>query len=190
MYQNITKILKELRNYNRRLFLFPPQKIGGNTTKAPNCYFFQNRFTLCHIRLKIYIWKTKFSFHKHYPFGILFSRNAKKTHADQSILPTFWPCLKVAALWSSSCKNVLPSVYIMDATCFDECFLFHVITGRHSFLYTNLSLTKGLVQPPCCCIPWKKCTDRSPYFIFIISTITLQGWLANTTKVQNKASPS
>ena len=23
----------------------------------------------------------------------------------------------------------------MDTTCFDECFLFRVITGRHSFLY-------------------------------------------------------
>ena len=23
------------------------------------------------------------------------------------------------------------SVYTTDATCFDECFLFHVITGRH-----------------------------------------------------------
>ena len=27
------------------------------------------------------------------------------------------------------------SVYIIDKTCFDECFLFHVITGRHYFLH-------------------------------------------------------
>ena len=37
--------------------------------------------------------------------------------------------LKVAAA-----KKSFPSVFIIDATCFDECFLFHVITGRHHFL--------------------------------------------------------
>ena len=33
------KYLKELRNYNRKLFLRPPQKIGGNTTKILNYHF-------------------------------------------------------------------------------------------------------------------------------------------------------
>ena len=28
----------------------------------------------------------------------------------------------------SSRKKNFPSVYVIDATCFDECFLFHVIT--------------------------------------------------------------
>ena len=30
-------------------------------------------------------------------------------------------------------------VYVIDATCFDKCFLFHVITRRHCF-YNRLSL--------------------------------------------------
>ena len=34
--------------------------------------------------------------------------------------------LKVAAA-----KKSFPSLYIIDTICFDECFLFHVITGRH-----------------------------------------------------------
>ena len=38
--------------------------------------------------------------------------------------------LKVAAV-----KKSFPSVYITNTTCFDECFLFHVITERHNFLY-------------------------------------------------------
>ena len=29
----------KLRNYNRKLFLCPATKIGGNTTKILNCYF-------------------------------------------------------------------------------------------------------------------------------------------------------
>ena len=38
--------------------------------------------------------------------------------------------LKVA-----TAKKPFPSVYTIDTTCCDECFLFHVITGGHYFLY-------------------------------------------------------
>ena len=38
--------------------------------------------------------------------------------------------LKVA-----TAKKSFPSVYMINTTCFDECFLFHVLTGRHYFLY-------------------------------------------------------
>ena len=31
-------------------------------------------------------------------------------------------------------KSFFSSVYFIDVTCFDECFLFHVITGRHYFM--------------------------------------------------------
>ena len=65
------------------------------------------------------------------------------------------------------------SVNIIDPTCFDECFLLQVITGRYYF-YTNLSLRRDLVQSPCCCALWHKCFERSPHFISVISTITLQ----------------
>ena len=146
-------------------------KLGGNTTKILN-FIFQNKFTLWHIRLNTYIWKTKFFPHKHYLFGVLFSRNAKKTHTDRSILPTFLLCLKrniLQTLKSSSFKKVFPSVYIMDTTCFDGCFLFRVITGRHSFFirtcfYQDVSCNRHVAA----------FFERSPYFISIISTITLQ----------------
>ena len=35
----------------------------------------------------------------------------------------------------ATAKKPFLSVYIMDTTSFDECFLFRVITGRYSFLY-------------------------------------------------------
>ena len=86
-------------------------KIGGNTTNILNCYF-QNKFTLWHIRLNIYIWKTKFTSNKQYFFGLLFSRNAKKTDADQSInnkLSLFSLKRSVSQTFkSSSCKRVFP----------------------------------------------------------------------------------
>ena len=73
---------------------------------------FLNEFSLWHIRLNIYLWKTKFSSHKEYLIDLLFCRNATQTHADQSIPQKFL------------------LVHIIDPTCFNECFLFHVITGR------------------------------------------------------------
>ena len=75
--------------------------------------------------------------------------------------------LKVAAA-----KKYFRSVFIIDTTCFDECFSFHVIT-ENSILYTNLSLTRGLVQTPSCCVLSNKCFERSTYFTSIISTIIL-----------------
>ena len=41
------------------------------------------------LRLYIYIWKTKFTSYKRYFFVLAFSKNAKKTDADQSILKDF-----------------------------------------------------------------------------------------------------
>ena len=67
--------------------------------------------------------------------------------------------LKVAAA-----KKSFPIVFIIDTTCFDECFLIYVITANSSF-YTNLLLPRGLVQPPCCCVFWNKCFERSPHFM-------------------------
>ena len=116
-------------------------KIDRNTTNILNWYF-QNKFTLWHIRLNIYIWKTKFTSNKQCFSGHLFSRNAKKTHTDQSILQAFLLCLKInvsRTFKSSSSKNFFPSLFIIDTTCFDESFLFHVITAN-SIFYTNKSL--------------------------------------------------
>ena len=79
----------------------------------------------------------------------------------RSVLQTF----KIAAA-----KKSFTSVFIIDTTCFVECFSCHVITAN-SIFYTNLLLPRGLVQPPCCCVLSNKCFERSLHFISIISTI-------------------
>ena len=48
------------------------------------------------MRLKIHIWKSKFTCCKQYFFGLLFSKNAKKTNTDQGILQGFLFCLRKA----------------------------------------------------------------------------------------------
>ena len=61
-------------------------------------------------------------------------------------------------------------MYVIDTTCFDECLLFHVITG------TNLASPIGLVQPPCYCVLEIKTSilKGNPQFMSVISTMTLQ----------------
>ena len=65
-------------------------------------------------------------------------------------------------------KKSFPSVYIMDTTCFDECFLFRVITGRHSFLYKLMFTQKFAVTAMLLCslkqIFWKKSLFYIHYF--------------------------
>ena len=40
----------------------------------------------------------------------------------------------VLSLKVETAKKSFLSLYIIDTTCFDECFLFHVTTERHNFL--------------------------------------------------------
>ena len=48
---------------------------------------------------------------------------------------------------AAAAKMVLSSVYVADATCFEECFLFHVITGRRYF-FSEFVVTVRFFQPP------------------------------------------
>ena len=64
----------------------------------------------------------------------------------------------------AAAKMFFSGVYVIDATCFNECVLFHVITGRHYILWKSV-LTLGFFQLPYFCFLWNKCFERSPYFI-------------------------
>ena len=90
-------------------------------------------------------------------------------------------------LKAAAAKKSFPNVFIIDTTCFHECFLFYVITGNSTFC-TNLTQPRGLVQPPCCCVLWNKCFESSHfmYLCYLHNNITM----VLIPKVQNKASNS
>ena len=44
----ILSTLKELRNYNRKIFLCPAQELDGKKTNILNCYFSKKIYTLVH----------------------------------------------------------------------------------------------------------------------------------------------
>ena len=76
--------------------------------------------------------------------------------------------VKVAAA-----RKFLSSVYIIDTTCFDECFLFHMITGRHYFLI-QISHYSGLVHVVLLSslkqVFWKK---SAFYILYLHNNITM-----------------
>ena len=94
---------------------------------------FLTKFKHWYIKLNIYMYEIKFTSHKHSLFGYLFSRNEKKTHIDQSFIlcqiKTTQKPTKVIAE-----KKFFSSGYVVDITCFEECFLFQVINERHYLL--------------------------------------------------------
>ena len=61
--------------------------------------------------------------------------NAKKIQADQSYYTRyfFWKKTTHKLLKVEAAKTLFFSVHVIDMTCFNELFLFQVITGRHYF---------------------------------------------------------
>ena len=123
-----------------------------------------------------YIWKTNLlpinSIYLLFPSQKM-QKRLIKTKVYCKLFCSVWKGMSHKPLKVAAAKKSFPSVFIIDTTCYDECFLFHVITGRHHFC-KNLSLPKGLVQPSCCCVLRNKSFERSPQFMSIISTTILQ----------------
>ena len=88
--------------------------------------------------------------------------------------------LKVAAA-----KKYFPSVFIIDTTCFDECFLFYVITGNSIFIqiYHYPEAWVMMLQ----CSLKQVFRKKSPFYVcYLHNNITMK----LIPKVQNKASTS
>ena len=146
------KALKELRNYNRKLFLCPPQKLAEAQPTLllffkENLHFGTSKQISIHGKLNLLTGNSIY---------LVFSSREKQRRLIQTKVycklfysvrkETSHKPLKVAAA-----KKSFPRVYFIDKTCFNECFLVHVITGRHYFL-NKFSVTQRLVQSPCCCV--------------------------------------
>ena len=79
---------------------------------------------------------------------VLLSLEIQRRVIQTKYTPSFFPLFKKEATPKPSnvatAKNIFSSVYILVTTCFDKCFLFHVITGRRYF-YKSLLMLWGLV---------------------------------------------
>ena len=98
-------VFKGATKYNRKVFLFPPQKYA-DTEPTLETAVFQNKFTLWYIRINVYKWKTKITSYKQYLFGLLARRNTKNTRTDHQIMP-------LTNFKSSGCKKLFPKVCML-----------------------------------------------------------------------------
>ena len=100
---------------------------------------FQNKFTRWHIKLSVYQCKNKSTSHIQYLFGHLFSRNAKKTHADQMIVQVFLALSEKKHLTNLQKKKLRKTFsqvcMLLVQLASMNVFLFHMITGRRYFLH-------------------------------------------------------
>ena len=138
----VSKILKKLQNHNVKLFLCPSQK-QLKTQATFYTAIFQTKCTLWPIKLNTYMQKIKFTSHKQYLLGHLVFIKAKKTRTDQNTLQVLLLCLnrnESQTFKRSSCKNFFLECDVIDATCFDECFLSHIISGNVLFSKSLLLL--------------------------------------------------
>ena len=134
------------------------------------------------------MWKTNVSFHKQYLLDLFLSRNAKNADTVQNLLQTFLAALK-RNVWqtfkSSSCKNViLKCVYHWYNLLWRMFFVPHDNWKTLCFIQISRYADRGLIQLPCYCVIWDKCFERSPHFIYVISTITLQRCWYQRSKIK------
>ena len=75
-------------------------------------------------------------------FSLEMQRRLVQTKVHYKLWQFAWKETSHKLLKVAAAKKSFPSVYIIDITCFDECFLFHVVTGRRYF-YTNYTQRFG-----------------------------------------------
>ena len=131
--------------------------------------------------------KAKFTSHKQYSF---FLKNVEKTYSAK------WYCKGFYSVWKETShkpskvvdiKNLLPSLYVIRTTCFDECFSFHVVIVKHYFLckfiVTQRFFATTMLLPALKQLFWKK----SVYYVrYLHNKITM----LLIPKVQTKDSTS
>ena len=75
----------------------------------------------------------KFTSCRQYLFDRLCSIKGKKTQNRPKYTSRFFLSTTHTPSKVATTKKNFSSVYVIDATSFDECFLLHVVTGRHYF---------------------------------------------------------
>ena len=148
---------------------------------------FHDKFTLRYIKLTICTEKTKFSSHAQYSIGSHFSESLKSSHTDQVYYKFFYTVWKEMAHKPSkllTTKYFFSSVYFIVTTCFDKCFLFHVITRRHIVFHKSLPIYWGLFNRHAFAI-----FETSPYFISDLhnkSTVVIPKMKSSKMKFQKE----
>ena len=110
---------------------------------------------------------------------LLFFFSSLKTHTDQNkkfCSTRSFTLSEKKATHKSSKIAAAKKAFLIGATCFDESFLFSVITGRH-WKFSKVYCYSEFLLPLCCCFLTNKRFERGPYFtsvFYVISTMSVQ----------------
>ena len=136
-------LLKELRNYKRKLFCVRHNNRRNHNQRFKLLFFKENLHFGTSGQISTY---GKLNLLPIKSIYLIFpsrerQRRLIQTKVYYKLFYTIWKETSHKPLKVGAAKKSFPSVYIIDKTCFDECFLFHVITGRHYFLH-KFSVTR------------------------------------------------
>ena len=128
--------LKELRNISGNYFCVC-RKIFVNTSNILDCYFSNQISTLTHQTKYLHVCR-KLNLLLVNSTYLIVPALLKQRRLIQTKVH-FKSCysVRIEAAHKPSkvaaAKKLFSSVYVINAICFNECFLFHVVTGRHYF---------------------------------------------------------
>ena len=162
---------KEPQNYIWKLFLGTPQKYA-TTQSAFWTNIFHDKVTLWYIKLTT---SRKKNLHLISNIYVVLSSLEIQTRPIQikayyKFLYSVWEETTHKSSKVETGKEISSSAYVIGTTCFDKCFLSHVITGRHfrkvfrKFFQKSLLLPGDSFQQPYSCFLLSKWFERSPYF--------------------------
>ena len=132
---------------------------------------FHDKFTLWYIKLTTYIHKNRFTSHKKYLFGIIFSENPKKSHTNQIYYKFFYSAWReathkpskvaTAKKFSLLCLSLLQLTSInVFIPCDNWKTLFFIKVYRYRQVSSTVMFLRSLKQ-----MIWKKSVF---FFIFEI----------------------
>ena len=128
--------LKGATKLQTKVIFASATKIGENTTNISKLLFFTiNLHFVTSNQISIYR-KLNLPLTNSIYFVFLpleMQKRLKQTKLCHAFSYFIWKKTSHKPLKLAAAKSLFSSVYIIDTTCFDECFSFYVITRRHYF---------------------------------------------------------
>ena len=160
---------KEPQNYIRKLFSGTPQKYA-TTQSAFWTNIFHDKVTLCYIKLTTSRKKNLLLINNIYVVlsSLEIQTRPIQIKAYYKFLYSVWEETIHKSSKVETGKKISSSAYVIGTTCFDKCFLFHMITGRHfrkvfrKVFQKSLLLPRDSFQQPYSCFLLSKWFERSP----------------------------
>ena len=132
-------------------------KVGENITNILKLLFFTINL---HFVVSKQISRTSSVYLVFLPLEV--QRRLQQTKVYHEFSHFVWKETTRKPLKVTSAKTLFSNVFVIYTTCFDEWFLFCVITGRHYFSW-KIKVTLRFFKAPWCYFLWSQCFMKSVF---------------------------